>query len=59
MALRAKGDLAGAVNDFTEAIKLNPDYARAYADRGSARLAQHDLDGAIADLDAAIELDRQ
>ena len=34
-----------------------PDYARAYADRGSARLMQHDLDGAIADLDAAIGLD--
>ena len=57
VALRAKGDIAGAINDFAEAIKLNPDYARAYADRGSARLMQHDLDGAIADLDAAIGLE--
>ena len=57
VALRAKGDIAGALSDFAEAIKLNPDYARAYADRGSARLTQHDLDGAIADLDTAIRLD--
>src|ERR1700728_4879925 len=57
VALRAKGDIAGAIGDFTEAIKLNPDYARAFADRGGARLMQHDLDGAIADVDAAIGLD--
>ena len=34
VAMRAKGDLAAAVTDFTQAISLNPDYARAYADRG-------------------------
>ena len=53
MAMRGKGDLAGARNDFSEAIKLNPDYERAYADRGGVRFSQHDLDGAIGDLDAA------
>ena len=57
MALRAKGDLAGALKDFEEAIKLDPNYARGFADRGSARFAQHDFDGAIADLDEAIRLD--
>src|ERR1700731_1398743 len=57
VAMRAKGDIAGALGDFTEAITLNPDYARAFADRASARLTQHDVDGAIADLDAAIKID--
>ena len=57
VAMRAKGDIAGALGDFAEAIRLNPDYARAFADRGSARLTQHDVDGAIADLDAAIRID--
>ena len=46
LAMRAKGDLAGALNDFTEAIKLNPEYERAYADRGGVHFSQHDLDGA-------------
>ena len=49
MASRAKGDLAAALGDFSEAIKLNPDYARSFSDRGAVRFAQHDLDGAIAD----------
>ena len=57
IAMRAKGDLAGAQTEFTEAIKLNPEYGRAYADRGGVRFSQHDLDGAIEDLDAAIKLD--
>ena len=57
VAMRAKGDLAGALNDFAAAIGFNPDYARAFADRGSVRLAQHDLEGAIADLATAIRLD--
>ena len=56
MALRAKGDLAGALEDFTAAVTLNPSYARAFAERGSVHLARHDLDTAIADLDAAIKL---
>ena len=56
MALRARGDLAGAFEDFTAAVTLNPSYARAFAERGSVHLARHDLDTAIADLDAAIKL---
>src|SRR5277367_4885803 len=47
MALRIKGDLTNARKDFDEAINLNPDYARAFANRGAVLLAQHDLDGAL------------
>src|SRR5580698_10014934 len=47
LAQRAKGDLGAAADDFSEAIKLNPDYARALAERGSVRVAQHELDDAI------------
>ena len=57
MALRAQGDLAGALKDFTEAISLDPNSARAFANHGSALFAQRDFDGAIADFDQAIKLD--
>ena len=39
MALRAEGDLAGALKDFTEAISLDPNSARAFANHGSALFA--------------------
>ena len=42
LAERAKGDLGAAADDFSEAIELNPDYARALAERGSVRVAQHE-----------------
>src|SRR5580692_2431349 len=57
MALRAKGDLTNARSDFDQAISLNQNYPRAYANRGGLALAQRDFDGAIADLDQAIKLD--
>ena len=41
---------------YTEAIRLKPDYADAYYNRGIARKAQGDLAGAIQDYDAAIRL---
>jgi len=45
-----------AIADFSEAIRLNPDHANAYYDRGNAREAANDLTGAITDYDAAIRL---
>src|ERR1700683_5293849 len=57
IALRATGDLAAALKDFTEDISLDPNSVRALVNRGSALWAQRDFDGAIADFDQAIKLD--
>ena len=50
------GDYKGAITDYTQAIRLNPDYADAYYNRGVAKsdLGQHFA--AIADYDIAIRL---
>jgi tetratricopeptide (TPR) repeat protein len=51
----ARGDLDGAISDFDEAIRLDPD-ADAFYNRAIARTAKGDLDGAISDYDEAIRL---
>jgi tetratricopeptide (TPR) repeat protein len=45
-----------AIADYSEAIRINPDYSRAYMRRGSAYLAKREFAAAIADLDAAIRI---
>ena len=52
-----RGDLAGAIEDFTEAIRLDPEDGHAFNNRGSARQKQGDLDGALADYSQAIRCD--
>lgn len=49
-------DYKGAIADYTQAIRLKPDYANAYYNRGNAKgqLGQHYA--AIADYDTAIRL---
>jgi tetratricopeptide (TPR) repeat protein len=54
-----KGDLGGAVADYTKAIELDPSSADAYYNRGAVRQNQNDEDGAIADYSKAIELNPQ
>lgn len=56
VARKNKGDLDGAIQDYTEAIRLNPDNDPAYNNRGVARKNKVDLDGAIQDFTEAIRL---
>jgi tetratricopeptide (TPR) repeat protein len=48
-AKQTKGDLDGAIEDFSQAIALDPSATQAFSDRASARNAKGDFDGAIAD----------
>ena len=52
-----KGDLDGAIEDFTRSIELEPGVANVWLCRGVARNARKDLDGALADVTRAIELE--
>ena len=45
-----------AIADFEQAIKLDPKFAAAYANRGTAYYDKRDYDRAIADFDQAIQL---
>jgi len=48
--------LDGALANYTKAIQLRPDYARAYYNRGLVKFNKNDLEGALADFTKAIEL---
>ncbi len=52
-----KGDLEGAIDDFSRAIDLDPDHAASWNNRGNARIERGDLAGAADDFTRAIELD--
>jgi tetratricopeptide (TPR) repeat protein len=54
---RAKGDLDGAMADYNEALRLNPQYALAYNNRGNIFLQRGDFDTAINNYEAALRID--
>ena len=53
---RRQGKLDLAIEEYTQAIKLKPDYAEAYLGRGNAYYDKGDYDHAIADYGQAIKL---
>ncbi|HEY1057043.1 MAG TPA: tetratricopeptide repeat protein, partial [Emticicia sp.] len=52
-----KGEYEKAIKYFSEAIDKTPSFADAYNNRGSAKLANEDLNGAIVDFEKAVSLD--
>jgi tetratricopeptide (TPR) repeat protein len=50
-------DYKGSIADYDQAIRINPNNAVAYSNRGYARRKLGDNQGAIADYDRAIEID--
>lgn len=55
-ALLDQGDNDGAIADYTQSIKLKPDYPDSFYNRGLSYKAKQDYDSAIADFTAAIKL---
>jgi tetratricopeptide (TPR) repeat protein len=51
------GDLAGALADYSEAVRLNPGDPFAYNNRANVRRDMGDLPGAIADYGEALRVD--
>ncbi len=54
---KEKGELENAVNDFTEAIRLSPNYKQAFNNRGNAFHDKGEYERAIQDFTEAIRLD--
>ena len=54
-----QGQLDSAIDEFDEAIALDPQLAEAYYNRGTAYLDKGNYDQAIADFNQAIEIDPQ
>ena len=56
VAYRDEGEYDRAIEDFTKAIELNPNYAIAYNNRGRVYSDKGEIDRAIEDYNTAIEL---
>jgi tetratricopeptide (TPR) repeat protein len=55
-ARRGEGDFAAALEDYTAALGLRPEFQQALANRATIWLEKPDLDRALADVDAALRL---
>ncbi|MEA5532191.1 tetratricopeptide repeat protein, partial [Dolichospermum sp. UHCC 0684] len=56
LARKILGDVKGAVEDYNQALRLNPNQGEAYYNRGLARKILGDLEGAIEDYNQALRL---
>ena len=56
---RSDDDAEGQIADYSEALRLNPQNASTFNNRGNARKSKGDLDGAIADYSEGLRLDPQ
>jgi tetratricopeptide (TPR) repeat protein len=56
LAKQSLGDWDGAMADYNQAIKIDPNYSAAYDNRGNVKRQQGDLNGAMADINQAIRL---
>ena len=54
--LANSGDIKGAIENFNQAIRINPNYAEAYVERGNARDDSGDFKGAIEDYNQALRI---
>ena len=50
------GELDGAIDDFTHAIELYPEYGESYLNRGVVKEMQRDVKGACRDWQKASDL---
>ena len=53
---QSQGDYRGAINDYTKAIELKPNFATAYNNRGLAKILMGQKDSGCLDLSKAGEL---
>lgn len=53
-----QGDFRGAIDDYTAALQINPNFSLAYNNRGNARSRLKDYQGAINDFTQAIQINR-
>ena len=56
IAKHNQGEYAGAIADYNQAIRLNPDDADTFHNRGFAKVKLEQYAGAIADYNEAIRL---
>lgn len=54
---QAEGNFKSAIENYSFALSLSPNYAIAYCNRGKAKKELKDFEGALADYNKAIEID--